>query len=50
MKKVGIFTVAAVVALCAPAYGADQVLTSSKTSSPIVLDGIADSAWSAAKE
>lgn len=49
MKKVGIFSVAVVFALSASVYGADQTLISSKTSSPIVLDGMADKAWSAAK-
>jgi len=49
MKKVGIFTLATVFALGAQAYAADQTLTSTKTASPILLDGMADKAWDAAK-
>jgi hypothetical protein len=49
MKKVGIFTLAAVFALGTSAYGADQTLTSTKAASAIVLDGMIDKAWDAAK-
>jgi len=49
MKKVGIFTLAAVFALGTSAYGADQTLTSTKAASAIILDGMIDKAWDAAK-
>jgi hypothetical protein len=49
MKKLGILTMAGVFALGTSAYAADQTLISTKTSSPIVLDGKADKAWDAAK-
>jgi hypothetical protein len=49
MKKVGIFTIATVFALSGSVYAADQTLTSTKAGSPIVLDGMADKAWDAAK-
>ena len=49
MKKLGIFTMTGLLALGTSAYGADQTLISSKAGSPIVLDGMADKAWDAAK-
>jgi hypothetical protein len=49
MKTMGILTMAGVFLLSSSAYGADQVLTSTKAGSPIVLDGMADKAWDAAK-
>jgi hypothetical protein len=49
MKKVGIFTIATVFALSGSVYAVDQTLTSTKAGSPIVLDGMADKAWDAAK-
>ena len=49
MKKTGILTIAGIFALSATAYAADQTLVSTKAASPIVLDGMADKAWSAAK-
>lgn len=48
MKKIGTLTVATVFALSGAAYAADKTLVSTKTSSPIVLDGMADKAWEAA--
>lgn len=49
MKKVGLITMAGIFALGTSVYAADQTLISTKTSSPIVLDGIADKAWDAAE-
>jgi hypothetical protein len=49
MKKTGILTIAGIFALSATAYAADQTLISTKAASPIVLDGMADKAWDAAK-
>lgn len=49
MKKIGLLTLAGTVALTTSAFAADQTLISTKTSSPIVLDGMADKAWDAAK-
>jgi len=49
MKKVGMLTMVGIFALSASAYGADQTLVSTKAGSPIVLDGMADKAWDAAK-
>jgi hypothetical protein len=50
MNKIGIITMAGFFALSASAYAADKTLVSTKTSSPIVLDGMADKAWDAAKQ
>jgi len=50
MDKIGIITLAGFFALSASAYAADKTLISTKTSSPIVLDGMADKAWDAAKK
>jgi len=50
MNKIGIITLAGFFALSASAYAADKTLISTKTSSPIVLDGMADKAWDAAKK
>ena len=50
MNKIGIITMAGFFALSASAYAADKTLVSTKTSSPIVLDGMADNAWDAAKK
>lgn len=49
MKKVGILTMASIFTLSVSAYAADQTLVSTKAGSPIVLDGMADKAWDAAK-
>ena len=49
MKKIGIFTIAGIFALGVSAYAADLTLVSTKTASPIVLDGMADKAWDGAK-
>ncbi len=49
MKTLGILSVATVLALSTTAIAADQTLFSSKASSPIILDGLADKAWDAAK-
>lgn len=49
MKTIGIIGIAAVCALSTPAFGADQTLVSTKAGSAIVLDGMADKAWDAAK-
>ena len=49
MKTMGILSMAGVLLLSGSAYGADQTLTSTKAGSPIVLDGMADKAWDAAK-
>ena len=48
MKKIGILTMAATFTFSLSAYGADQMLVSTKAGSPIVLDGMADKAWEAA--
>jgi hypothetical protein len=50
MKKVAVLTMAGIFSLSASAFAADQVLISSKTDAPIVLDGIADKSWDKAKE
>ncbi len=49
MNKIGILSVAGIFALSTSAIAADQTLTSTKASSPIVLDGMADKAWDSAK-
>jgi hypothetical protein len=49
MKRIGMITVSSVIALTASAYAADQTLVSTATTAPILLDGIADKAWEAAK-
>ena len=49
MKTLGILTLTAFFALGTTAFGADQTLISSKTSASIILDGMADKAWDAAK-
>ncbi len=49
MKTIGILGIAAVCALSTSAFGADQTLVSTKAGSAIVLDGMADKAWDAAK-
>jgi len=49
MKTIGILTMASIFTLSVSAYGADQTLVSTKAGSPIVLDGMADKAWDAAK-
>lgn len=48
MKKIGIFTLAALAAFGTTAMAADTALVSSKASGPIVLDGKADKAWDSA--
>ncbi|MBB5347445.1 ethylbenzene dehydrogenase [Desulfoprunum benzoelyticum] len=48
MNKIGILAMAGVVALGTSAYAADNTLISSKTGSPVVLDGKAEKAWDAA--
>jgi len=50
MKRMVILPVMSVFALSTLAFGADQTLISSMTTSPIVLDGKADKAWAGAKE
>ncbi len=40
---------ASIFTLSVSAYGADQTLVSTKAGSPIILDGMADKAWEAAK-
>ncbi|WP_457577104.1 ethylbenzene dehydrogenase-related protein [Desulfomarina sp.] len=49
MKKTGAVTLAALFALSTAAYAADQTLISTRADSPIVLDGMADQAWSKAR-
>lgn len=49
MKKIGILTMAGMIALSTSAIAADQTLTSTKAGSAIVLDGKADKAWDGAK-
>ena len=49
MKTIGILTMASIFTLSVSAYGADQTLVSTKAGSPIILDGMADKAWEAAK-
>ncbi|GAB6190840.1 ethylbenzene dehydrogenase-related protein [Desulfocastanea catecholica] len=49
MKTIGILTMASIFALGTTAYAADKTLISTKTGSPIVLDGLADKAWDTAK-
>lgn len=49
MKKMTICTLAALLGISTSAYAADQTLVSTKTSSPIILDGMADKAWDSAK-
>lgn len=49
MKTIGILTMASIFTLSVSAYGADHTLVSTKTGSPIVLDGMADKAWDTAK-
>ncbi len=49
MKTIGIIGIAAMCALSTSAFGADQTLVSTKAGSAIVLDGMADKAWDAAK-
>ncbi len=49
MKTVGILTMASIFTLSVSAYAADQTLVSTKAGSPIILDGMADKAWDAAK-
>jgi hypothetical protein len=49
MKKVGLIAMAGIFALATSAGAADQTLFSSKTTKPIVLDGMADKAWDGAK-
>ncbi len=50
MKKAAVLTLAGIFSLSATAFAADQVLVSSKTDSPIVLDGVADTIWDSAKK
>jgi hypothetical protein len=50
MKKIGILVIGSTVALATSAYAADQSLVSTSTTSAILLDGIADKAWEAAKQ
>ena len=47
--KTGILTLAGILALSTTAIAADQTLVSTKASSPIILDGMADKAWDNAK-
>ncbi|BHH85883.1 ethylbenzene dehydrogenase-related protein [Desulforhopalus sp. 52FAK] len=49
MKNLGILTLTGLVVLTGSAMAADQTLISTKADSAIVLDGMADKAWSAAK-
>ncbi len=49
MKKIGIYTLSALVGIAGSAYAADQTLVSTKAPTSIVLDGMADEAWSSAK-
>ncbi|MEN8189620.1 MAG: ethylbenzene dehydrogenase-related protein [Thermodesulfobacteriota bacterium] len=49
MKKITILTMAAVFGFSAAAYGVDQTLISSRTKAPVILDGMVDKAWGAAK-
>lgn len=48
-KRIAIFALVGAVALGSSVYAADKTLTSSKAGGPVVLDGIADKAWDAAK-
>ncbi len=49
MKKISAIALSGMLAFGTTAYAADQTLVSSKAKSPIVLDGMADAAWEAAK-
>ena len=49
MKTLGFISVATVLALSTTAIAADQTLFSSKISSPILLDGMAEKVWNDAK-
>jgi hypothetical protein len=49
MKSIGVLFISSTVVLATSAYAADQTLVSTATTSPILLDGIADKAWEAAK-
>ena len=49
MNKMTICTLTALLGITTSVYAADQTLVSSKTTSPIVLDGMADKAWNSAK-
>lgn len=49
MKNLGILTLTGLVVLTGSAMAADQTLISTKADSAIVLDGMADKAWGAAK-
>jgi Ethylbenzene dehydrogenase len=49
MKKQALMTMAGILMISPAVYGAENMLVSTKTTGPIVLDGIADKAWEGAK-
>lgn len=49
MKKQALMAMAGILMISPAVYGAETLLVSSKTTGPIVLDGIADKAWEGAK-